>query len=167
MVGPSATSSKLKGKQLALNSKESDVERSSGLKEILIEPERIHQRTQIKTWAIAPVDYNLMARGININVEHSAIAESQSSNSYVEKEAFVGPRLWLSYNLHTKYSISELKNKHVQVLNSYRDSKWLCGSWSTRRVCDRSVQGFLLKSLWRKTKVLLCFKLWKWKRVIG
>jgi len=30
----------------------------------------------------------------------------------------------------------------VQVFNSNRDSKWLCGSWSTRRVCDGSVQGF-------------------------
>ena len=26
------------------------------------------------------------------------------------------------------------RNKDVQVLNSYRYSKWLCGSWSTRRV---------------------------------
>jgi len=32
----------------------------------------------------------------------------------------------------------------VQVLNSYRYSKWLCGSWSTRRVCDGSVHGFIL-----------------------
>jgi len=36
------------------------------------------------------------------------------------------------------------KNRDVQVLNSNHDSKWLYGSWSTRRVCDRSVQGFLL-----------------------
>ena len=42
--------------------------------------------------------------------------------------------------------------KNVQVLNSYRYSKWLCGSWSTRRVCDRSVQGFLLKSLWKQNE---------------
>ena len=47
MVAPSATPSKLKGKQLALSSEESDAECSSGLKEILIEPEGIYQRTQI------------------------------------------------------------------------------------------------------------------------
>jgi len=42
MVGPSTTLSKSKGKQLALSSEESDVEFSSDLKEILIEPERIY-----------------------------------------------------------------------------------------------------------------------------
>jgi len=62
--------------------------RSSGLKKILIEPKRIYKCTQIQTGAITPVDYNLLARGIDINDEHSAIAESQSSNSYKEKGAF-------------------------------------------------------------------------------
>jgi len=58
------------------------------LKEILIKPEGIYQCTRIQTGGIAPVDYNLLARGIDIYNEHSAIAESQSSNSYVEKKAF-------------------------------------------------------------------------------
>jgi len=47
MVGPSATPSKSKGKQLALSSKESDTECFSGLKEILLEPKEIYRRTRI------------------------------------------------------------------------------------------------------------------------
>jgi len=40
MVGPSTTPSKSKRKQLAISSEDSDAERSSGLKETLIEPEK-------------------------------------------------------------------------------------------------------------------------------
>ena len=47
IVGPSAMSSKLKGKQLALSSEESDVENSLGLKEILINPKGTYKYTQI------------------------------------------------------------------------------------------------------------------------
>jgi len=54
------------------------------LKEILIEPEGIYQCTQIRTGAIALIDYNLLARGVEENGGHSAIAESHSSISYVE-----------------------------------------------------------------------------------
>ena len=86
MVIPSTTPSKSKRKQLAISSEESDVEPSSGLKEILIEPEGIYQCTRIRTGTIAPVDYNILARGIEASDEHSAIAESQSSNSYMEKD---------------------------------------------------------------------------------
>ena len=88
MVGPSTTPSKSKGKQLALSSEESYDEHSSGLKEILIKPEGIYRRTWIRTGAIAPIDYNLLAKGIEANDEHSAVAESHSSNSYVKTEAF-------------------------------------------------------------------------------
>ena len=87
MVGPSTTPSKSKRKQLALNS-ESDAERSSGLKEILIEPEGTYQRTRIQTRAITLVDYNLLERGIEVNDEHSAIVESHSSNSQEETQVF-------------------------------------------------------------------------------
>ena len=37
---------------------------------------------------IAPVDYNALARGIEVSELHSAITKSQASNSSVEKEAF-------------------------------------------------------------------------------
>ena len=40
------------------------------------------------TKAIAPIDYNLLARGIEAEDEHSAIAKSLSSNSHMETEAF-------------------------------------------------------------------------------
>jgi len=64
MVGPSTTPSKSKGKQLAINSEESDVEPSSGLKEILIESEGIYQHTWIRINTIAPVDYSALVRVI-------------------------------------------------------------------------------------------------------
>jgi len=88
MVGPSTIPSKSKEKQHALNSEELDTEHFSGLKEKLIEFEGIYRHTRIRTEAIAPVDYNLLARGIEINDGHFAIMESHSSNSYVEAEAF-------------------------------------------------------------------------------
>jgi len=37
---------------------------------------------------IALIDYSLLARGIEVNDEHSAIIESQSSNSTSEITAF-------------------------------------------------------------------------------
>jgi len=87
-----------KSKQLALCSEESDTEHSSDLKELLIEPEGIYQHTRIRTRAIAQVDYNALARGTKANDKHSAIAESKSSNSHMEKEAFAymasTPKRW-------------------------------------------------------------------------
>jgi len=49
MMGPSTTPSKSKGKQPTFNSEESDVEYSSGLKEILDEPEGIYRHIRIRT----------------------------------------------------------------------------------------------------------------------
>ena len=37
--------------------------------------------TRTRTGAITPVDYNLLAKGIEVNDEHSTVVESQSSNS--------------------------------------------------------------------------------------
>jgi len=45
-----------------------------------------HTRTRIGT--VPPIDYNALARGIEVNDSHSAIAESQDSNTSMEKEAF-------------------------------------------------------------------------------
>jgi len=47
MVGPSATSSKSKGKQLTLSSEESDVEPFLDLKEKLVVPEGIYRHIRI------------------------------------------------------------------------------------------------------------------------
>ena len=88
MVGPRTTPSKSKGKQFAFSSEESNTERSSGLKEIMIEPERIYQHTRIRTGGVIPIDYNSLARGIETDDEHSTIVGSHSSNSYMETEAF-------------------------------------------------------------------------------
>jgi len=88
MVGPSFTPRKSKWKQLAISSKESDVDRSPSLNDILVEPEGVYQHTQTRTETIAPVDYSLLARRIKVNDEHSAIIESQSSNSSSETTTF-------------------------------------------------------------------------------
>jgi len=80
MVRPSSTPSKSKGKQLAVNSEESDADRTPGLKDILVKSEGVYRHTQTCTGTISPVDYTLLAKGIKVNDEHSAIIESQSSN---------------------------------------------------------------------------------------
>jgi len=52
------------------------------------EPERLYQHTHTRTGTIAPINYSALARGIDVSESHSAIAESQASNSSIEKEAF-------------------------------------------------------------------------------
>jgi len=100
MVGPSFTPSKSKGKQLTVSSEESNADRFSSLKDILIEPKGVYQHTRVRMGAIVLVDYNLLARGIEVNDNHSAIIESQSSNSSSEITIFLTwrklPRRWPS-----------------------------------------------------------------------
>jgi len=48
----------------------------------------VYRHTRTQTSVIAPVDYNTLAWGIEVSKSHSAITESQASNSFVEKEAF-------------------------------------------------------------------------------
>ena len=88
MVGPSFTPSKSKGKQLVVNSKESDADRSLGLKDALAEPEGVYRHTQTRTGTIAPVGYSLLARGIEMNDENFVIIKSQSLNFSSETTAF-------------------------------------------------------------------------------
>ena len=88
MVGPSSTPSNFKGKQLVVSSKELDADRSPGLKDVLIEPKGVYRHTRTHTGTIAPVDYSLLARGIEMSDEHSAIIESRSLNSSSETIAF-------------------------------------------------------------------------------
>ena len=52
-----------KGKQPIVSSDESNSE-----------PEGVYQHTRTRTSAIAPVDYNILARGIEVGEAHSAIA---------------------------------------------------------------------------------------------
>jgi len=78
MTGSSTTPSKSREKQLAVSSDESDDE-----------PEGVYRHTRTRTGVVAPVDYNALARGIEVSESHSAISESQASNSSTEKEAFV------------------------------------------------------------------------------
>ena len=48
----------------------------------------MHWHTRIRTGAVASVDYSALAGGIEVSESHSAIVESQASNSSVEKEVF-------------------------------------------------------------------------------
>jgi len=77
MVGPSTTPNRTKGKQPIVSSDESDTE-----------PEGVYRHTRTRTGTIPSVDYSALAQGIEVSEAHSAIAESQASNSSIEKEAF-------------------------------------------------------------------------------
>jgi len=77
MAGPSTTPRKSRRKQPAVSSDEFDTE-----------TERVYQHTRTRTGAVAPVDYSALAPGIEVSESYSAIAESQASNSSIEKEAF-------------------------------------------------------------------------------
>ena len=77
MVGLSTTPSKTKGKQPIVSSDESDTE-----------PEEVYQHTRTRTSTVTPINYSALARGIEVSESHSAVAESQASNSSIEKEAF-------------------------------------------------------------------------------
>jgi len=74
-MDPSTTLSRTKRKQAIVSSDESD-----------IEPEGVYRHTRTQTDVIALVDYSALARGIEVSKSHFAIAESQASNSSVEKE---------------------------------------------------------------------------------
>ena len=53
------------------------------------EPGGVYRYTRTRTGAIAPINYSALARGIEVNDSHSAVEESQASNSSIEKEAFI------------------------------------------------------------------------------
>ena len=88
MVGPCSTPSKSKEKQPAISSEESNADRSPGLKDVLIEPEAVYRHTRTRMGTNAQVDYNLLARGIEVNDDHSAIIKFWSSNSSSETTTF-------------------------------------------------------------------------------
>ena len=69
--------SRSREKQPTVSSDESDTE-----------PEGVYRHTRTRTGAVAPINYSALARGIEVNESHSAVAESQASNSSIEKEAF-------------------------------------------------------------------------------
>jgi len=48
----------------------------------------VYRHTRTQTDVVAPVDYSALAQSIKVSESHSAITESQASNSSVEKEAF-------------------------------------------------------------------------------
>ena len=73
MMGPSTTLNKTKEKQLIVSSDQPDTK-----------PKGVYQHTHTQTGTIAPVDDSALARCIEISEAHSAIVESQVSNSSVE-----------------------------------------------------------------------------------
>ena len=88
MVGSTDTSGKPGKERPSPSSGESDAEYSPGLKGIIVEPEGVFKQTRMKRGIIAPVNYKGMAEGSQLDDECSAIAESQSSCSSMENQAF-------------------------------------------------------------------------------
>ena len=70
--------SRSRGKQPAVSSDGSDAE-----------PEGVYRHTRTQTGVIPPINYSALARGIEVNDSHFVIAESQVSNSSIEKKAFI------------------------------------------------------------------------------
>jgi len=89
--------SRSRGKQPVVSSDESDTE-----------PEGVYRHTRIRTGAIAPINYSALARGIEVNDSHSAVAESQDSNSSIEKESFI-------YMTNTPEETARRFEQHAQV----------------------------------------------------
>jgi len=54
----------------------------------MVKPEGVYRHTRTHTRAISLVKYSLLVRRIEVNDEHSAIIESQSSNFSSETTAF-------------------------------------------------------------------------------
>jgi len=50
------------------------------------EPEGVYQYTRTQNGTIAPVNYSALAKGVELSEAHSAIIESQASNSFGERE---------------------------------------------------------------------------------
>ena len=48
----------------------------------------MYQHTRIQTGIITLINYSALAKGIDVNEAHPAIAESQTSSSSTEKKAF-------------------------------------------------------------------------------
>ena len=72
------------------------------------EPEGVYRHTRTQTGVISPVNYSALARGIEVNDSHSAIVESQASNSFIEKEAF-------KYMTNTPEEIAKRLEQQAQV----------------------------------------------------
>jgi len=72
------------------------------------EPEGVYRHTRTRTGAVAPINYSALARGIEVNESHSAVAESQASNSFIEKEAF-------TYMTNTPEEMSRRFEQQAQV----------------------------------------------------
>jgi len=96
MVGSCTTLSKSKGKQPVVCPGESDGEPSFDLKEILSKSKGVYQHTRILTGTIALVNYSALARGVDMNGAHPAIAKSRASNSSHTWRTLSGK--WPSYS---------------------------------------------------------------------
>jgi len=48
----------------------------------------VYRHTRTRTGTVASINYSALARGIEVSESHSVVAESQASDSSIEKEAF-------------------------------------------------------------------------------
>ena len=100
--------SRSKGKQPIVNSEESDSE-----------PEGVYQHTRTRTGALSPIDYNALAHGIRGNDSHSAVIESQASNSSVEKETSA---YMVDAPEETARRIEQMKKHQMDIIASQQRS---------------------------------------------
>ena len=70
--------------------------------------QKVYQHTRILTGTIALVNFSALARVIEVNKAHPAIAESQASNSSTKKEAF-------AYMAGTPKEVAKRFEEQVQV----------------------------------------------------
>jgi len=68
----------------------------------------VYRYTRTRTGAVAPIDYSALPQGIEVRESQSAIAESQASNSSIEKEAF-------AYMTNTPEEITRRLEQQAQV----------------------------------------------------
>jgi len=64
------------------------------------------------------VDYNALTKGIEASDKHSAIAESQSPNSYIEKKAF-------TYMAETSKMVAKRFEEQTWVQKEQQEMLWV------------------------------------------
>jgi len=107
MVGLCTTPSKSKGKQPIIYSSKLMMNLLLVWKKYWVN-QKVYQHTRILTGTIALVNFSTLARVIEVNKAHPAIAESQASNSSTKKEAF-------AYMAGTPKEVAKRFEEQVQV----------------------------------------------------
>jgi len=82
----------------------------------------VYQHTRTRTGAVAPVNYSALARGIEVSESHSAIAESQASNSSIEKEAFMYKTNTLKETTRHLEQQAQIQREQFDMIHAQQES---------------------------------------------